>query len=176
MDQPFRRSSKFVLNLNYSGILTPGVRYSNGPVFRYAWSTSSEKTTWISDYFSGILVMVAIWIPGGQSLVFRGILYGYFFMLALLRRASFWPPHMHTFIPVVVVTNIWNKYTVYLKAKSHWIQAGIEPGTFSSRVTRSATGLVLPCGTRKWDFSLQKDRIIAMISIPPVFCLTKIFF
>ena len=27
----------------------------------------------------------------------------FFLMLALLRRASFWPPHMHTFIPVVVV-------------------------------------------------------------------------
>ena len=27
---------------------------------------------------------------------------------------------------------------LYFEAKSHWIQAGIEPGTFQSQVTRSA--------------------------------------
>ena len=36
------------------------------------------------------------------------------------------------------VTNIWNKYPVYFEAKSHWIQAGIEPVTFWSWVACSA--------------------------------------
>ena len=171
-------SSKFKIlekcsQFNYIGILIPGVWYSNDLVFRYAGSTSSEDTTRILDNFLGILVLVTIWIPCGQ----RGILYGYFFMLALLRRASFWPPHMHTFIPVVVVTNIWNKYTVYLKAKSHWIQAGIEPRTFSFHLESPALLPVSFYLVEQGNEILVYRRIelLRWFQYPPVFCLKKLF-
>ena len=41
-------------------------------------------------------------------------------------------------VPWSSVTNIGNKYSIYFETKSHWIQAGIEPGTLWSWVAHSA--------------------------------------
>ena len=44
-------------------------------------------------------------------------------------------------------TNISNKYVIYFEAKSHWIQAGVEPGTFQSQVAPSAIWATVALGT-----------------------------